>query len=91
MTQELPVDPLIHWCVEPTIVGNKRKWEVDRTSGPWTMHDKLVELGIEADRGEVEACLKAVMDEILLRKRSLTDEEIRHLAMEIKAALAGTT
>jgi len=58
LTQELPVDLLIHWCLEPAIVGNKRKWEVDRTSGPWSMHDKLEELGIDASKEEVEAAVR---------------------------------
>lgn len=82
LTQELPVDPLIHWCVEPTIVGNKRKWDVDRTSGGWSMHDKLKELGIEVSRPEVNVILKAIQDEMLLRKRAMNDDDIRRIAAE---------
>ena len=88
LTQELPVDMLIHWCIEPEVVGNKRKWEVDRTSGPWSMHDKLTELEIDASKEETEAILKAIHEEILLRKRSMTDDDIRNIAMEEKERMA---
>lgn len=88
LTQELPVDLLIHWCLDPAIVGNKRKWEVDRTSGPWSMHDKLEELGIDASKEEVEATLKALQEEVLLRKRSMADDDIRNIAAETKERMA---
>ena len=82
------MDMLIHWCIEPEVVGNKRKWEVDRTSGPWSMHDKLTELEIDASKEETEAILKAIHEEILLRKRSMTDDDIRNIAMEEKERMA---
>lgn len=88
ITQELPVDPLIHWCIEPSVLGNKRKWEIDRTSGPWSMFDKLKELGIKAKTPDVEAILKAVHEELLLRKRSLTDGEIRSIALKTRPNIA---
>ena len=49
--QELKVDPLIHWCIEPSMVGNERRWDVTFDSGPYTMLDKLEALGLEVDAG----------------------------------------
>jgi hypothetical protein len=42
--QELKVDPLLHWCIEPRLVGNERRWDITFDSGPYTMLDKLKEL-----------------------------------------------
>ena len=47
--QELKVDPLIHWCIEPSLVGNERRWDITFDSGPYTMLDKLIELEINVD------------------------------------------
>jgi hypothetical protein len=35
--QELHIDPLIHWCIEPQLVGNERRWDITFDSGPYTM------------------------------------------------------
>ena len=52
------------------------------------MHDKLTELEIDASKEETEAILKAIHEEILLRKRSMTDDDIRNIAMEKKERIA---
>lgn len=88
ISQEICIDPLIHWCVEPSVVGNKRKWVIDRTSGNWSMLDKLTELGIRVEKPEVEAILKEVKQELLARKRTLTDDEIRSIALRVKSESA---
>ena len=84
MALELLVDPLIHWCVDGSVFGNKRGWVIDQTSGPWAMLEKLTELGIPVEKPEVEAVLKEVQEELLIRKRTLTDDEIRSIAIRIK-------
>ena len=91
ITQELPVDPLIHWCYEPSVVGNKRKWVVDRTSGPWTVLEKLTELEIPVDREEVEAIHQEIREELVTRKRSLSDDEIRTIVLRVKEQERGNT
>ena len=35
--QELKIDPLIHWCIEPSLVGNARRWDITFDSGPYTI------------------------------------------------------
>jgi len=84
MAMELLVDPLIHWCVDGSVFGNKRGWVIDQTSGPWAMLEKLMELGIPVEKSEVEAILKGVQAELLIRKRTLTHDEIRSVAMRVK-------
>ena len=90
IVHELEVDPLLHWCIEPAVVGNEKKWIIDKTSGPWTMQTKLDELGIELDRDLVYDLLSAVKEEMDIHKRVLSDDELRELADRVRegAALA---
>jgi isopropylmalate/homocitrate/citramalate synthase len=81
--QELKVDPLIHWCIEPTLVGNERRWDITADSGPYTMLDKLEALGVRVDLALVEPILEAVKDETRRRRRVLADDEIRSLARAV--------
>jgi isopropylmalate/homocitrate/citramalate synthase len=86
--QELKVDPLIHWCIEPTLVGNERRWDITADSGPYTMLDKLRGLGVDVDLALVEPVLAATKAEMRRRRRVLTDDELRALARRV-AAQAG--
>ncbi len=90
IVHELEVDPLLHWCIEPAVVGNEKRWIIDKTSGPWTMQTKLDELGIELDRNLVYDLLSAVKEEMDIHKRVLSDDELRELADRVRegAALA---
>jgi isopropylmalate/homocitrate/citramalate synthase len=81
--QELKVDPLIHWCIEPTLVGNERRWDITADSGPYTMLDKLRALGVEVDLASVEPILAATKAEMRRCRRVLTDDEIRALARAV--------
>lgn len=83
--QELKVDPLLHWCIEPSLVGNERRWDITFDSGPYTMLDKLKELGITADSPQVEAILARVKDEIRRQHRVLRDDEVRAIAEHVRA------
>lgn len=76
------VDPLFPLPVNPEIFGNKfhLKGELGCASGNWSMYYKLQELGIEVDKSRVSEILKAVKAQIRLRKRPLTDDEIRDIA-----------
>jgi isopropylmalate/homocitrate/citramalate synthase len=78
--QELKVDPLIHMGVAPDAVGNQSNLRIGVTSGPFTMWDKLDELGIEADAREVEEILAACKDDMRVRHRGLDDDELRKIA-----------
>jgi isopropylmalate/homocitrate/citramalate synthase len=90
IVHELEVDPLLHWCIEPAVVGNEKRWIIDKTSGPWTMQTKLDELGIVLDRDLVYDLLSAVKEEMDIHKRVLSDDELRELADRVRegAALA---
>ncbi len=78
--QELKIDPLIHWPIEPTMVGNERRWDITFDSGPYTMLDKLRALNIEVAMDQVETILAAVKDEMRRRRRVLGDDEVRAIA-----------
>lgn len=80
MTQEIAVDPLLHNAIAPGWSGSAPDTPVTEVSGPFTMWDKLAELGFDPDRASVERTLKAVMAEFRRRGRLLTDEEIRDIA-----------
>lgn len=78
--QELKIDPLIHWPIEPTLVGNERRWDITFDSGPYTMLDKLTALGIKVEFHLVEPILAAVKGDMRRLRRVLTDDEVRAIA-----------
>lgn len=80
ITQETEVDPLLHNCLEPTLVGNERTVPFTPDSGPYTLADKLAEAGARVTRAQV--------DEVLVRARELMAEEGRLLTDEELVALA---
>lgn len=82
-SQELKVDPLIHMGVVPEVVGNSSTLRIGRTSGPWTMWDKLDELGIKARREEIPLVLAACKEEMARSGRGITDDEIRAIALRV--------
>jgi isopropylmalate/homocitrate/citramalate synthase len=79
ITQETVVDPLLHNCVEPTLVGNERRIPFTPDSGPYTLADKLSRLGMELTREQV--------DEVLVQAREtgrlLTDDDLAALAKRV--------
>ncbi|MFT4083474.1 MAG: hypothetical protein QM638_12900, partial [Nocardioides sp.] len=80
ITQEVAVDPLLHNCLEPTLVGNERRVPFTPFSGPYTLADKLAALGIDADRDRIEATLAAARAELARTGRLLTDADLARLA-----------
>ena len=87
VVQELEIDPLLHWCMEPSLFGNVRKWDITRDSGPYTMWDKLDLLGVEVAKDEVEPILAASLRAIQENGRVLTDDEIREIAAEVISSM----
>jgi hypothetical protein len=53
-TQETTVDPLLHNCLEPTLVGNERTVPFTPDSGPYTLADKPAQAGVELTRDQVD-------------------------------------
>lgn len=77
-------DPWVHTSVEPSVFGNKFVEFLSQKADHWDMLDKLTDLNIPVEKHEVEAILRELKAELLIRKRSLTDEEIKSLAMKVK-------
>ena len=83
---EESVDPFIHATVNPSVFGNVWEEHVGQTINSWAMLNKMTKLGIPVEKAEVEAIVEEVQAELLVRKRNLTDDEIRAIAMKVKGA-----
>ncbi|MEU4236919.1 hypothetical protein [Actinoplanes sp. NPDC026619] len=83
ITQETAVDPLLHNCLEPALVGNRRFVPFTPDSGPYTLADKLAALGVDATTGQVDEILAAARTEMNRRGSLLTDDDLAALAGKI--------
>lgn len=83
ITQEVTVDPLLHNCLEPALVGNRRKVPFTLDSGPYTLADKLERMGIELTPGQVDRVLAAAHETMTRDGRLLTDDDLAALAKTI--------
>jgi isopropylmalate/homocitrate/citramalate synthase len=86
ITQETAVDRLLHNCVEPALVGNRRQVPLTLDSGPYTMAYTLNRIVADVGADEVEGVLSACHRAITERGRLLTDDEIRTIARAGKTA-----
>ena len=85
ITQETEVDPLLHNCLEPALVGNERRVPFTPDSGPYTLTDRLTALGIDlADPAEVDELLALARTFMARENRLLTDEDLLALAREVR-------
>jgi isopropylmalate/homocitrate/citramalate synthase len=84
ITQETEVDPLLHNCLEPTLVGNARTVPFTPDSGPYTLTDKLAQAGVELTPAQVDEVLTRAREFMATRERLLTDEELVALAKEVR-------
>lgn len=82
VVQELKVEPLLHWTYEPSLVGGDKQWIVNRTSGMWTLQDKLDQLGLTLGRDRMRALWQRIVDETEVRRTALTDPQVRALALQ---------
>ncbi len=85
---ELPVEPLLHYCVEPSVFGNSKSVLLGKNADQWSVLGKLKELGVEISRELVSPALKSIRAEISIRKRALKDEEIQEIVEKVKASSA---
>jgi D-citramalate synthase len=83
VVQELKVEPLLHWSYEPSLVGAEKEWIVNRTSGMWTVQDKLKQLGLHLDHDRIPIVWQAIVDDVTVRRRALTDDEIRAICNRV--------
>jgi isopropylmalate/homocitrate/citramalate synthase len=82
--QEHHVDPLIHASIAPEAIGGSRQVDVGVTTGPFTMWDKLDELGIEVDSREtVEKVLGLCKERLAAADHGIDDDDIRAVAAEV--------
>ncbi|MFJ4621180.1 hypothetical protein [Streptomyces sp. NPDC088812] len=82
ITQETAVDPLLHNCLEPALVGNARTVPFTPDSGPYTLADKLAALGVDITTAQVDAVLHRARDLMAREGRLLTDADLAALARE---------
>ncbi|MEV6344235.1 hypothetical protein [Actinoplanes sp. NPDC051851] len=71
ITQETAVDPLLHNCLAPELVGNRRHRPVTGSSGPYTLTDRLTDLGLDVPHDRVVPLL-----ETLKKQGGTTDADI---------------
>ncbi|MGP2442596.1 hypothetical protein [Streptomyces sp. JW3] len=83
ITQETAVDPLLHNCLEPTLVGNTRKVPFTPDSGPYTLADKLAALGVDSTVEQVDEVLRRARALMAREGRLLTDADLASLAREV--------
>ncbi|WP_460061946.1 hypothetical protein [Streptomyces sp. YKOK-I1] len=84
ITQETEVDPLLHNCVEPTLVGNARRVPFTPDSGPYTLVDKLAAQAVDLGRAQVDDVLDRARALMAREGRLPTDEELAALAEEVR-------
>jgi isopropylmalate/homocitrate/citramalate synthase len=83
ITQETTVDPLLHNCLEPALVGNERKVPFTLDSGGYTLADKLERLGVEITHEQADRVLAAARHTMIAEGRLLTDAELAAIAKTI--------
>ncbi|MEU1177931.1 hypothetical protein ABZ464_09805 [Streptomyces sp. NPDC005820] len=84
ITQETEIDPLLHNCVEPGLVGNARRVPFTPDSGPYTLTDKLAAQGVTLSRAQVDKVLDRARELMAHEGRLPTDEELATLAEEVR-------
>jgi isopropylmalate/homocitrate/citramalate synthase len=89
ITQETVVDPLLHNCIEPSLVGNERQVPLTLDSGGYTMAYVLGRLGIEITSTEqVDEVLRRCHAMMRSERRLLTDDDIRGIAASVRPSPA---
>ncbi|HTX25437.1 MAG TPA: hypothetical protein VME19_00310 [Streptosporangiaceae bacterium] len=87
ITQETVVDPLLHNCVEPGLVGNQRQVPLTLDTGGYTMAYILGQLGVEiTSTGQVDEVLRRCHEAMRTEERLLTDDDIRAIAAAVPVA-----
>jgi isopropylmalate/homocitrate/citramalate synthase len=87
ITQETVVDPLLHNCVEPSLVGNQRQVPLTLDTGGYTMAYILGRLGVEVtSTGQVDEVLRRCQAAMRTEERLLTDDDIRAIAAAVPVA-----
>ncbi|HLK13610.1 MAG TPA: hypothetical protein VKT78_02295 [Fimbriimonadaceae bacterium] len=83
--EEVSIDPLLHKPYTPDLVGNARLLRISATTGPFGMWTKLEQLGLDAEKEQIEPILHACWALMEREKRAVSDEQIRDLALSYGA------
>jgi isopropylmalate/homocitrate/citramalate synthase len=89
--QEFKVDELFHFAITPQTVGNARHLGVSATTGPFTVWDKLDELGIEATHDQVAQIHARCKAEAIKRKTLLPDAVVAEIASAVTGQEIGAS
>jgi isopropylmalate/homocitrate/citramalate synthase len=81
--QEFKIDELFHFAVTPSTVGNARHLVISATTGPWTVWDKLDELGIGATQEQVTEIHARCKAEAAARQAPLPDSVVADIASTV--------
>jgi len=84
ITQETEIDPLLHNCLEPALVGNTREVPFTPDSGPYTLADKLAALGIELGHDQLNEVLVRARELMAHEGLLLTDEDLAALTDDLR-------
>lgn len=79
LSQEVNTDSLLHNAIDPEWVGAKRPALITPESGPFTMWDKLEQLGIEPDRELVERVLAEAVAWMRAKGSLISDDTLVEL------------
>ena len=77
-------DPLLFAPVTPELVGNKRRSHLDLKSGIHTLKMRLRELNLVLPEAKLPDLMSVTKAELMLRRRPLTEEEMRDLVDRIR-------
>jgi isopropylmalate/homocitrate/citramalate synthase len=89
ITQETVVDPLLHNCVEPGLVGNERQVPLTLDTGGYTMAYILGRLGVPVTgTDQVDEVLRRCHAAMRAQGRLLSDDDIRAIAATVPAPAA---
>ncbi|MFF3707986.1 hypothetical protein [Streptomyces phaeochromogenes] len=83
ITQETEIDPPLHNCLEPELIGNARTAPFTPDSGPYTLADKLAALGIRTGRAQVDDVLVLARELMARESRLLSDADLAAQAEEV--------
>ena len=81
--QEFKIDELFHFAITPSTVGNTRHLGVSATTGPYTVWDKLDELGIEATHDQVAEIHRQCKAVAAARQAQLPDSVVAGIARTV--------
>ena len=86
ITQETTVDPLLHNCVEPALVGNQRWIPFTPDSGAYTLAYKLGKLGFDLSHEQVNEILELGQAAMKNTGKLLSDDDLTQLAQSVTAS-----